>query len=72
MEFDKCSKQTFKNKIPFGNLSYSFNRMFLGESDINCARLEADFIHYAGHDTFSGGDKLKTIKHDYEKLWGKK
>ena len=58
-----------KNKIPFGNLDYSFNRMFLGKKDEQCERLKADFIHYAGHDTFSDGNKIETIKHDYRKLW---
>lgn len=60
------------NEIPFESLDYSFNRMFMGNSDNDCERLKANFIHYAGEDIFSKGDKLKTIKHDYEKLWGKK
>jgi lipopolysaccharide biosynthesis glycosyltransferase len=60
-----------KNKIPFKSLSYSFNRMNLGKRDDNGERFNADFIHYAGHDMYGNGNRLITIKSDYDKLYGK-
>ena len=59
-----------KNNIIFESLDYSFNRMNLGKRDDSGERFNADFIHYAGIDTYGDGNKLKTIKSDYLKLYG--
>lgn len=78
IEFDKSiglSSQTlmnyfvFKNNIPFEDIGLSFNRMNLGEDDKENSRYNADFIHYAGNDTYSNGDKLETIKNDYNHFY---
>jgi hypothetical protein len=59
-----------KNNIPFESIDYSFNRMNLGKRDDMGLRFDANFIHYAGYDLYGTGDRLKTIKSDYSKLYG--
>jgi lipopolysaccharide biosynthesis glycosyltransferase len=59
-----------KNNVPFESIDYSFNRMNLGKRDDNGERFNANFIHYAGIDTYGNGNKLQTIKSDYIKLYG--
>lgn len=60
-----------KNNLPFESIDYSFNRMNLGKRDDEGLRYNANFIHYAGHDLYGSGNRLKTIKSDYSKLYGK-
>lgn len=59
-----------KNNIPFQDIGYSFNRMYLGQSDTKNERYDADFIHYAGDDKCMGKSKLETIKNDYKHFYG--
>lgn len=59
-----------KHNIPFESIDYSFNRMNLGKRDDNGERFTANFIHYAGLDTYGNGNRLDTIKSDYLKLYG--
>lgn len=60
-----------KNKVPFHSISYSFNRMNLGKEDKESIRYKADFIHYAGNDTFGNDSKIETIRNDYNRLYKK-
>jgi lipopolysaccharide biosynthesis glycosyltransferase len=60
-----------KNKIPFKTIDHSYNRMDLGEDDINNDRYKSNFIHYAGPCRYGNKNKSETIKNDYENLYGK-
>jgi lipopolysaccharide biosynthesis glycosyltransferase len=58
-----------KNNVPYQDIGYLFNRMYLGNTDAYNDRYEADFIHYAGDDKCMGDTKLNTIKNDYKHLY---
>ena len=53
----------------FESLDYEFNRMDLGEYDLENKRYEADFIHYAGPCKYGNGNKIETIANDYKNLY---
>lgn len=55
--------------LKFKSLHYSFNRMDLGEYDLENLRYQADFIHYAGPCKYGNGNKIETIQNDYKHLY---
>ena len=55
--------------LRFRSLHYTFNRMDLGEYDLENLRYQADFIHYAGPCKYGNGNKLETIAADYKTLY---
>jgi lipopolysaccharide biosynthesis glycosyltransferase len=58
-----------KNNIGFRTINHSFNRMDLGEYDLNNDRYKANFIHYAGPCKYGNGNKLDTMVNDYKALY---
>ena len=59
----------FKNKIPFEDIGYEFNRINACKDDKEYNRYKADFIHYAGVDVYSNGNKIETIRNDYNHFY---
>lgn len=58
-----------KNGIPFESIDYKFNRMDLGNYDLNNERYKSNFIHYAGPCKYGNGNKQETMKEDYQALY---
>jgi len=62
--------QLTKLNHKFQSIDYSWNRMHLGDPDLNKERFKANFIHYAGPVLYNNYEsKLKNIEEDYRELY---